>query len=343
MKPLVPLWAVRPWPGTVCPGCERAGERNNGLLADRLGLVFSASADRAGLSSRQAESVAARPPVDEPDAAESVPIRPLSFRELLDLPFAVIQADIKTLAAFTIIGLLVAQGLVLAITAAGSVATAGSDSGTAWSAILSTAVTAWLLRLFLRGVTVPVGLAGVRGQLIGWPTALARLGNRFGPLLLDRLIYTLIGIVIPAVGAVVVIIGLLGAVPLVAWLRGRRLTVVPVLFAEPTSYGGAVGRAKTLAAGAEWRLAGLWLALRALVLVLAVPLLGLPLFVSNFSGTHRWAAIALVTAGVLLIGAFAEVVDAATSVIGYLDRRCRREAWDVRIPAPATNIPETAR
>jgi hypothetical protein len=306
--------------------------------------VLPAAADRAGLSSGQAEPTAAPPGPDSGlDAAEPVPIRPLSFRELLDLPFAVIQADIRTLAVCTTAGLVVAECVVVAVTAAGAAALRGSDSGTAVTAILATVLAAWLLRLFLRGVTVPIGLARIGGQALSWRGALKRLGRRSGPLVLDRVMHTLIGIVLPAAGMVVVFIGLAGAVPLVAVLRGRRLAVVPVLFAEPASYRIAVRRAKILAARAEWRLAGLWFALRALLLVLVVPLVGLPLFVSNFSGTHRWAAIVLATAGVLLMAAFAEVLDAAASVIGYLDRRCRREAWDIRIPVPTNRIAETAR
>ncbi|WP_308166204.1 hypothetical protein [Nocardia albiluteola] len=308
--------------------------------------MLPAAADRAGLSSGPA-AMAPVPGSDAQDfgldAGESVPIRPLSFRELLDLPFAVIQADIKKLAALGLAGLVLAEDIVVAITVAGSAATQGSDAGTAWSAILSTAVTGWLLRLFLRGVTVPIGLAGVRGRPMTWRGALRQLGRRLGPLLGDRLFYTLQGIAVPAMGLLVVFAGILGAIPLLGWLRARRLCLVPALFEEQATYRGAVGRAKILAAGAEWRLAGLWLAQRVLFLVMAVPLLGVPLFISDFSGTHRWAVIVLATSGVLLIAAFTEVVDAATSVVGYVDRRCRREAMDVRIPDPAKRIPGTIR
>jgi hypothetical protein len=305
--------------------------------------VLPAAADRAGPSSWRPQSTQPGTPDSGLDGAESVPIRPLSFRELLDLPFAVIQADIRKLAALGLAGLVLAEDIVVATTVAGSAATQGSDAGTAWSAILSTAVTAWLLRLFLRGLTVPIALAGIHGPPMTWRAAVSRLGNRFGPLLRDRLVSTALGIGLPVVGGLVLLLGLLGTVPLLGWLRGRRLCVVPVLFAEQATYGGAVGRAKILAVGAEWRLAGLWLTLRALFLVVSVPLLGLPLFISDFSGTHRWAVIVLATSGVLLIAAFTEVVDAATSVVGYLDRRCRREAMDVRIPAPANHIPGTTR
>ncbi len=296
---------------------------------DRLGLVFPAAADQAGPSSRQAEATA---PDAGLDAPETIPLRPLAFRELLDLPFAVIQADIRTLATCTIVGLLVAEGLVVAINVADSAMTDGAAGSSAVSAIASTLLMAWLLRLFLRGMTVSIGLSRIGGRAMSWRAALARCRRRFGALLADRLVYTIFGIAIPAVGTAVLIIGLLGSTPLLGWLRARRLTVAPVLFAEPVSYGDAVGRAKILAAGAEWRLAWLWLALRALLLMLVVPLVGAVLFVANFSGTHRWTVIVLATTGALAIAAFAEVMDAASSVIGYVDQRCRREGWDVRIP-----------
>lgn len=314
-------------------------------MADRLGRVFpAATADHAGPStSRTGSSAVSAAPVSGLDGPESIPVRPLSFRESVDLPFAVIQADIRKLIVFVVAGLVLAEDLVVATTSGFSILTDGSDTGTAWSAILSTAVTAWLLRLFLRGVTVPIGVARIQGGASTWRAALRRFGGKFGPLVLDRLLYTVIGVLLPALGVVLVVVGLFGAVPLVGWLRARRMCVAPVLFAESASYGGAVGRAKILAAGAEWRLTGLWLSLRAVLLVVAVPLLGLPLFVSDFSGTHRWAVIVLSTASVLLIAAFAEVVDSATSVVTYLDRRCRREAWDVRIPVPAQWNPESAR
>ncbi|WP_254204990.1 hypothetical protein [Nocardia alni] len=302
--------------------------------------MLPAAADQAGPPSRQAESTA---PDAGLEAPETVPIRPLAFRELLDLPFAVIQADIRTLAACAIAGLLVAEGLVVVINVADSALTDGTAAASAVSAIASTLLMAWLLRLFLRGMTVSIGLARIGGRAMSWRAALAQCHRRFGALLADQLVYTVFGIAIPAVGTVVLVIGLLGATPLLGWLRARRLTVAPVLFAESVPYRDAVGRAKILAVGAEWRLAWLWLALRALLLMLVVPLVGAVLFVANFSGTHRWAVVVLATTGALLIAAFAAVMDAAASVIGYVDRRCRREGWDVRIPVPTNRIARAAR
>ncbi|WP_245998606.1 hypothetical protein [Nocardia pseudobrasiliensis] len=262
---------------------------------------------------------------------ELVPVRPLAFRELLDLPFALIQGHVRLLAGLIAPVYVVAVGVVVGVTAAGSGVTGGSDDGTAWAAIVSTLVCAWLLRLFVRGVATPIGLAGVHLRAIGWRGALAEMRARFGALLAFQGIYTLIGagVLIPATP---LMITLLPAIVWLSWLRAKRFAVLPVLFEEGGGYRAAVARAKILAVGAEWQIAGLWLYLRGLLLVLVVPVLGIPLFLSDFSGTHRWAVIVLVTAAALLIVTFTEVVDSATRVVAYVDRRCRREAWDIRIP-----------
>ncbi|MGQ4598853.1 hypothetical protein [Nocardia sp. R6R-6] len=260
-----------------------------------------------------------------------MPIRPLSFRELLDLPFALIQANIRVLAGLSLLGLLAAESVVIAATAGASWLTGGSDQGTAWAAILSTAVCAWLLRFALRGTTVALGLATVEGAPIGSRTALGRCAAIFGPLLVFQLWFTLVG-----VGVVVVSSLLLVTLPLaLIWLgrlRARLWVTVPVLFVERTSYRDGVARAKLLVEGAQWSTAGLWIAQRALFGLLAVPLLAIPLFVTDFTGTHRWAVIVLITAAVLLVAAFGEVVEASSRVMCYVDRRCRREGLDIRIP-----------
>ncbi|MCM6776932.1 hypothetical protein NDR87_23580 [Nocardia sp. CDC159] len=286
-----------------------------------------AAPGRAGLSSAPAGFG-----VGSEADGEAVPIRPLGFRELLDLPFAVLQSEIRLLAGLVAPAFVVAAAAVVAITAAGSAATDGSDAGTAGAAIGSTAVFAWLLRLFVRGVATPIGLAAVHRRAIGWRAALAGLRAELGPLLAFQAMYTLIGIAVLVPG-IPLLITLLPALVWLGRLRAKRFAVLPVLFEESASYRVAVARAKVLAAGAEWQLAWLWVYLRALLLVLMVPLLAIPLFLSDFSGTHRWAVISLITAAVLLITAFTEVVDSITRVVSYVDRRCRREGWDIRIPA----------
>ncbi|MEU2037772.1 hypothetical protein [Nocardia niwae] len=260
----------------------------------------------------------------------TVPIRPLSFRELLDVPFALIQANVRALAGLSVPGLVLAEAVVVAVTAAVSELTDGSDTGTAWAAILSTATCAWLLRLVLRGTTVALGLATVGGAPIGRRTALRRFGATLGPLLLFQLFFTVVGVAVLTVGSVLIVTLPLAAIWL-GRLRAGRWVAVPVLFVERTSHRDAIARAKLLAEGAEWPTTGLWIAQRALFTLLAVPLLAIPLFVSDFSGTHRWPVIVLTTSAVLLLTAFGEVVEGSSRVVCYVDRRCRREGLDIRV------------
>ncbi|MEU7221362.1 hypothetical protein [Nocardia iowensis] len=261
----------------------------------------------------------------------TVPIRPMTFRELLDVPFALIQANLLALAWLSLSTLVVAEIVVVAVTAGISHLTDGSDQGTALAAILSTAAGVWLMRFLLRGTTVAIGLASVAGVPIGWRTALRRFGAAAGSLLLFQVLYTLVGVGVLALSSLLIVSFPLGVIWL-AWLRAKRFVAVPVIFVERASYRAAVARSKMLAAGADWQTAGLWLYQRCLLVLLCVPLLGIPWYLRDFSGTQRWAVIVLLTGGVLLIAAFGEVVESATRVVSYVDRRCRREGMDIRIP-----------
>ncbi|BCK52273.1 hypothetical protein NWFMUON74_00450 [Nocardia wallacei] len=311
----------------------RVGGDARRVATDKLGRVLSAAAEGAGpVPGASAPGAAPGAAHDDRESGEAVPIRPLSFRESLDLPFAAIQARVRLLAGLVGIGYGLAVCAVAAITAAGSVATGGSDAGTAWAAVLSTLGFAWLLRSFTRGVTVAAVLASVHRRPITWRETLRRLGAAAGPLLRYRIMTTLIGLGVVALGTVL-ILTVLPALAWLGWLRSRRCLSTPVLFEHPMRYRDTIARSKTLAAGAEWRLTGLWLSLRGLLLVLIVPLAGLTLFVAKISGTHRWAAIVLITATALLVAVLAEVMESAADVVAYVDRRCRRDGWDIRIPA----------
>ncbi|MFF3221372.1 hypothetical protein ACFYV7_01130 [Nocardia suismassiliense] len=260
-----------------------------------------------------------------------MPIRPMTFRELLDVPFALIQANLLALAWSSLLALVTAELLVVAITAGISTLTDGSDAAIAWAAILSTMACAWLLRFVLRGTTVAIGLASVAGAPIGWRTALRRVGATAGPLLVFQMLYTAVGVGVLALSSLLIITFPFG----VAWLgqlRAKRFLAVPVMFVERAAHRTAVERSKLLVAGAEWQTAALWFAQRCLLVLLSVPLLGIPWYLSDFSGTHRWQVIVLLTTGVLMIVAFGEVVEAATRVVSYVDRRCRREGLDIRVP-----------
>lgn len=260
-----------------------------------------------------------------------MPIRPLSFRELLDEPFALIQANIVVLACTTVIGLVLAELVVVSVTGGISALTDGSDAGTAWAAILTTAACALLLRFLLRGMTVAVGLATVAGSPIGWRTALSRVGAVAGPLLLFQVMFTLVGIGVLVVGSILIITYPFALIWL-GYLRAGRFVAVPVIFVERTTHAGAVARSRLLVDGAQSSIAGLWFAGRALLVLVAIPLFGIPWYLTEFVGTHRWPVIVLLTSAALLIIAFGEVVESATRVVSYVDRRCRREGLDIRVP-----------
>ncbi|GGL25854.1 hypothetical protein [Nocardia jinanensis] len=285
---------------------------------------------------------AGKHPEERPQIA-TVPIRPLSFRELLDVPFALMQADIRILAGCAAV-LLVAGELVVA----GSIGlvshlTGGSDTGTALAALFATLAAAWFVRFTLRGVTVAAGLARAARRPIGLRESLRRTVTRLGPLLITQLSFTAIGVAVLSISALLFPLTYLGGLlwflvtyPCcllwLAWLRARHLAAVPVLFAEGAGAGAALTRSGLLVGNMRMRRAGLRICQHLLFALLTAPLLGLVLFVADISGTHRWAFLVLVTTTGLLLAAFAEVVESSARVVGYLDLRCRREGADIRIP-----------
>ncbi|MGI5222118.1 hypothetical protein [Nocardia sp. CA-290969] len=274
----------------------------------------------------------------------TVPVRPLSFRELLDAPFALLQADIRTTAACA--GLLLPAGEAAVAASIGLVSylTGGSDEGTARATVCATLIAAWVLRVVLRAVSVTTGLARATGDPVGLREALRRTGDRLGPLLLTQLSFTGIGLaaLAPSVllfplGFVAGLIWFLITYPLcllgLAWLRARHLVAVPVLFAERATARNALARAGLLTGSLRMQRTGLWICQRLVFVLLFAPLGGLAWFVSDISGTHRWPFLILFTATALLLVAFAELMESSARVVGYLDLRCRREGMDIRIPA----------
>lgn len=273
-----------------------------------------------------------------------MPIRPLSFRELLDAPFALLQADLRTTAVCAGLLLLAGEAAVAAFIGLVSYLTDGSDDGTALATLCATLIVAWIIRSVLRAVSVTTGLARATGTPISLRVALRRTGNRLGPLLLTQLSFTVIGIaaLLPSVllfplGFAAGLIWFLLTFPLcllgLAWLRARHLVAAPVLFAERTTARTALARSGLLTGSLRMQRTGLWICQRLVFALLIAPLGGLALFVSDFSGTHRWPFLVLFTATALLLVAFTELIESSSRVVGYLDLRCRREGMDIRIPA----------
>ncbi|MFC3963808.1 hypothetical protein [Nocardia jiangsuensis] len=262
----------------------------------------------------------------------TVPVRPLSFREQLDEPFALIQANVVALAVLTGAGIALAETLVFGVTALCSELSGGSDAGIAWGAVLGSALAILLLRFLIRGCTVALGLATLSGDRPGPVAALAALRPRLGGLLRFQLWFTGVGVLVG--GVVVPLTGGAGVLWL-AYLRARYYLVIPLLLGERLPYGAAVARSRLLADRASWSLAWLWICRMLLLTVLAVPLFAIPLYLSDYTGTRRWAVILLITGGVLVIAAIGELIDAAGRVVCYVDRRCRREGLDIVVTGGA--------
>ncbi|MFC8043730.1 hypothetical protein [Nocardia sp. NPDC057353] len=261
----------------------------------------------------------------------TVPVRPLSFREQLDEPFALIQANVVALAVLVAAGFTAALTLAFGVTALFAELD-GSDASVAWGAVLGTALAILLLRFLIRGCTVALGLATLRGAKLGPGAALAALRPALGGLLRYQLWFTPVGLLVGGVTA-----PLTGGATVLwlAYLRARYYLVIPVLLDERRPYRAAVARSRLLADRASWSLAWLWIFRMLLLAVLAVPLLAIPLYLSDFTGTRRWAVILLITGGVLLIAAIGELIDAAGRVVCYVDRRCRREGLDIVVAGGA--------
>ncbi|MBO0853970.1 MAG: hypothetical protein J2P18_09395 [Nocardia sp.] len=299
--------------------------------------MLPAVADQAASASGTSASGTSAPGTGTPAAQvgdsgpETVPIRPLTWRELADLPFAVLQRQIRLLAAFAGLGFASAVAAVLAVTALTSLATGGASAPDAWAAVLTTVVCVWLLRWWTTGVTVTIGLAVVNRQPIGARAVLGRLRAVLPPLVAHQLVVTGTGLGLLILGSPL-IITLIPALILLARLRGQRWTVPSVLVGESAPYAGAVLRAKLLSTGREMPLAGLWIALRLVPALFIAPIAGLAMLLSDISGTHRWAVTGLLCGVALLLATCAAAVEAAAGVVVYIDRRCRREGLDIRIP-----------
>ncbi len=257
-----------------------------------------------------------------------LPIRPLGFGEIMDLPFALVQANLRVVGAA--LGVALGGSLAVVFVAVGLLATVSdTTTATVWTVVVAALVTAWVSRLWLRGIVTAVGAARVG---MSFPDAVATVRRRLPALAAAHGLQSLLGVGIIATGLLCVT---LPFVPFaLAFVRARSFCAVPVIVAEGSGFRPAVARSKLLSVGYVGELAGIWFAVRGTMVVLLVPLLAVPWFLSDITGTQRVAAIGLLGGAFLLVACVAEIVESATAVTAYVDRRCRREAIDVVIPVP---------
>lgn len=263
-------------------------------------------------------------------AVDAVPIRPFGFRELLDVPFALIQANIKLLAGSALAVILAAESLVMVAAMVTSIESNGSGTAIGWTVAIGVLVAAWFVRLFLRATTTAIGMSSALGNQPTLRSTRAAVSAAAGPLVRVHLLWSLIGFGLVVLGAVVMAFVPIG-VALVGFARAPGFLTTPIIFAERLGASAAMARSKVLRAGAIGRIGGLWLVMRAILVVLVLPVFGMALYVSSYSGTQRWPGIALIVTVVLLLVAFGEIVESSTAVVCYLDRLCAREAFDIRM------------
>ena len=261
---------------------------------------------------------------------DTVPVRPFGFRELLDTPFALIQANIKLIAGLAVSVIVVAASVVVGVAALTDAQSGGVAASIRWAVAIGLMVAAWFVRLFIRATTTAIGVASVLGTRPTLASTRAAVSVAARPLVAAQLLWSLIGLGLLVGGSVVTVVMPL-AVAAVGFARAPGFLTAPVIVAERLGAGAAMARSKVLRKGAIGRIGGLWIAMRAVLLVLVLPVFGMALYVSSYSGTQRWPGIVLVCVAALVLVAFGEVVESSTAVVCYLDRLCTREAYDIRL------------
>lgn len=263
----------------------------------------------------------------------TVPVRPLSFRELLDIPFAVVANNIGRLSAAAFAAILWAEAFVILAVLIGDTA-AGQRMSEDTTQLVMLAVTvagAWFVCSATRGVGTVLALADVRREKVSVRAALGQLAGRAGALATATLVALAQG-----VGAILLAVPIVTS-PLAVWLllhvRTGSFLVLPLIMSEPAPWRPAVDRSKYLVNGARWRIAGAWMALRVLLLLFVPPILVARSLLSEVSGTERWASVVLTSTAFLVAAALLGVLDGVQRVVSGVDRRCRREAIDIRLPA----------
>jgi hypothetical protein len=242
--------------------------------------VFAAGA------SREDDDVAADSGIALAGTDSPVPLRPLQVRELIDLPFALIQANIRLLAGFTFGTLLLAELGAVGVAVATDLPD-GSDFP--WIPVLATVFLAWLARMFLRAVTTVIGVDAVlrpdSGRRAGIRSTVRQCARRAVPLFVATLAQTVLAL---ATLALTVVVAALfpPALAALGWVRARWSLVPSVIVAEQLSYRAAAARSVLLVRPAFGALGRQWLAHRLVLLVALLPMAGASVFIVTTADAH---------------------------------------------------------
>lgn len=309
-----------------------------------------------------------------------VPLRPLSPLELYDGAFQALRANPKTMLGVTAVAVtaLALVDLLIDLATAGSLTdlldvstqpVADEQAATEVLTTLGTVGVGSLVSMGLNMLVVAV-LAGVLTLAVSqavlgrkvplgelWQQARGRLLPLVGLTLLVGLAvaavvvaamlpgFVLLIFVEPVVGALLILVGLLGAFAGAMWLSARLALATPALMLEGQTVLGAWRRSWQLSRGSFWRVLGIIL-LTGLLTVIAVFVVAGPFQVIAFlmaMGSDDVAMQAGVAPVQLVLVAVGQAVSstivypfsAAVTALLYVDLRMRREGLDVQLTQQA--------
>lgn len=211
--------------------------------------------------------------------------------------------------------------------------------------------------LLMAGVLAPAmgrtlfGLPAVRGQV--WRDARHRFGRLVGVATLTMVISVAAGALpmVPfviavatadttpvAVGVLTGIIGIPLGFVLMVWLYILFVLAAPAVVMERQGVFAALARARRLVRGRWWRTCGILLLTLLITIFMGFFALRIPFVVAEFvffgtdlSGTEVFLQLALDTAGRIVSWTLTTPFDAGVIALLYVDRRMRREGFDLEL------------
>jgi hypothetical protein len=290
-----------------------------------------------------------------------IPVRPLGVAEILDGAIAIIRHNPRAVLGLSLAVTAVVQ-VVLSLATyflVGDVNATGTPDSIARS--LGAEFTLSLFGLLMSAYAVLL-LAGLLGPamgrtLFGLPSSLRQMWRDAGPRLLGLIaVATLtmviagLALVLPIVPFVMLtgdgdsvaaaatagVIGGLAGLCLMIWLYVQFAVAAPVLVIERRGVFGSLARARRLVRGRWWRTCGILL-LTLLITIfmgffaLRTPFLiaALVLFGTDPTGNDVVFQLALDTAGRIVSWTLTTPFDAGVIALLYVDRRMRREGFDL--------------
>ncbi|MFF5258607.1 hypothetical protein ACFY4C_06660 [Actinomadura viridis] len=364
-------WDARAVPGGAAVTEGTAAGTESTVPGAAPGTAPHSAADTTTGKAADAERGAGAPLTLDGGAGGEIPFRPLSISEMLDGAIACVRLYPRAVLIPSVAVTVVIQ-VTVSIAAYFFVGRAARDEITPDWMIRSVGTQftlgAFGLVLSALGIVLLAGLLGpvVGRGLFGLPVSLRGawrdLRPRSARLAAVGALITfvpLLGLALPVLPFVVFIAadvhpaasllaGLAGfpaGAALMVWLYVLLVLAAPALVMERESVGGALRRARTLSAGRWWRTFGtLLLAIMITVFMglfaLRIPfLLAELIFFGDGGGTEALPALTLDTIGRIVSWSVVLPFDAGVIVLLYMDRRMRREGFDLEL---RTRVHESA-